>query len=105
MPYSCCENLLAVVADGVADQACIRAEDFADACDLAAGESIALLSTATTGGLKVSLFFCEAPDEEPGFVLVFQADDDLLLDYSGPFASFTEAQRSAGIGHDQWFDC
>ena len=100
MTYSCCERLLLVLAD----QACIRADDFAHACDLAEGESIALLSTALSGGVKVSLFFCEAPDEEPGFVLAFQGDADILLDYSGPFASFAEAQSAAGVARDQWVD-
>ena len=105
MNYSSCERLLSVVADGVADQSCIPPGDFADACDLAEGESIALLATAESAGLQISLFFCEAPEEEPGFVLVYQGADDLLLDYAGPFSTFTDAQKAAGVPAEDWFDC
>ena len=100
------EKFLQVLEDGLADQMQLAAEDLAAAVDLEADQLISGLCDADDQGELVTVFFCEANDDEAEFVVTRQCGDDghRLLSFSGPYLSLAEAQRLSGPIGARWRD-
>ena len=90
------------LTDGVADCICLPVAELASGFDLSASQHISVLATAVQHGQTLALLFCESDDVEAEFVLTYQSEEDVLLDFSGPYVSYQEAQAAAGAVPGGW---
>jgi hypothetical protein len=97
MTNDTCQKLFEILTDGLADEICIGAEELASSVDLDEGQVLTWLASATMDGTMVHVFFCEADGEDEQFINTLHGDGGQLIGFTGPFNSYAQAKRDAGL--------
>lgn len=98
------QRFFEVLTDGVTDQICIDADELAVGVDLAPGQTLTWLASASVAGEQVHVFFCECDDDAEEFMLTRHGAAGQLIAFDGPYLTFAEAQRQAGPADAGWTD-